>query len=483
MHRDRLTKRLLGFFVAVVLVEVIALHAYVSVRLSEYSTAKTVDRLVSNAQLIKGMYDAGALASPSDVLRDRLAVTARSIGTRLTVVDASGTVMLDTESDFRKMENHANRPEIAEALKGRTGLGKRESKTLGVKMQYIALPLVDTMATVRGAIRVSIPQATIAHERAILQQSVLLGAVFTVLLGVVCGYLVSAHITKPILRMKDAARAFAAGDLHEPVVVTNKDELGELAEALNHMAEELRVQIEELRKMDRMKTDFVANVSHELKTPLTSIKGFVETLEDGAIADPAHARRFLAIIGRNAERLSRIVDDLLSLCVLEGKKEGEKIEPELFDFAELADDAVAAIRKQASEKKQVLTISKSDGVFALMADKMRIEQVLVNLLANAVKYTPEGGVVIVELTAGLRDIRCSVVDTGIGIAKEHQVRVFERFYRVDKARSREMGGTGLGLSIVKHIVSAHHGEITLESEPGKGTRVTVTLPKNQAPRQ
>jgi len=480
MLKDRLTKRLLGFFVAIVLLEVFALSAYISVRLSEYSVAKTVDRLKSNAILVKGMFDTTDLVVPSDALRERLIATARAIETRVTLVAANGVVVLDSEHDYRTMENHAGRPEVAAALKGTVGVGQRESNTIGVKMEYIAVPLLDAVGTVRGALRVAIPLAAIAHEKHILQQAILLGTLFTVLLGIVAGYLISRHITRPILRMKEAATRYAAGDLSEPIVVTNNDELGELATSLNHMAGEIKERIEALRKMDRIKTDFVANVSHELKTPLTSIKGFVETLEDGAMSDPAHARRFLAIIGRNAERLSRIVDDLLTLCVMEGKQDAEKLEPELFDLAELAEDAVLSMKKQATEKQQTLAFEKTDGVYALLADKMRIEQVLVNLIGNAVKYTPAGGTVTVSLAAELRNVIFAVTDTGIGIPKEHQPRVFERFYRVDKARSREMGGTGLGLSIVKHIVNAHKGEIVLVSEPGKGTTVTVTLPKNTA---
>jgi two-component system phosphate regulon sensor histidine kinase PhoR len=213
MLKDRLTKRLLGFFVAIVLLEVFALNAYISVRLSEYSVAKTVDRLKSNALLIKGTFDAPALLAPSGALRERLSSSSQEIKTRVTAVTADGTVVLDTEHDWRTMENHADRPEIAEALKGNVGESQRDSATIGVKMVYIAVPLSDATGTVQGALRVAIPLAAITHEKRILDQAILIGALFTVLLGIICGYLISRHITRPILRMKEAATRYAAGDL------------------------------------------------------------------------------------------------------------------------------------------------------------------------------------------------------------------------------------------------------------------------------
>jgi two-component system phosphate regulon sensor histidine kinase PhoR len=224
-----------------------------------------------------------------------------------------------------------------------------------------------------------------------------------------------------------------------------------------------------------MRTDFVANVSHELKTPLTSIKGFVETLEAGAINNRKNAKRFLSIIRKHTDRLGKIIDDLLSLSELELRK--DSIEKADLNLRSLVDEVVMGFGYAHEVKRQKLDVNSQDGDFRIKADRDKIEQVFVNLVDNAIKYTKEGGHITVSFCPQKEDITVIVEDNGVGIAKEHLDRVFERFYRVDKARSRELGGTGLGLSIAKHIILLHNGKISIESEPGRGTKVFVTLPR------
>jgi two-component system phosphate regulon sensor histidine kinase PhoR len=216
-------------------------------------------------------------------------------------------------------------------------------------------------------------------------------------------------------------------------------------------------------------------VSHELKTPLTSIKGFIETLEDGAIEDKQNARRFLFIIKKHTERLNYIINDLLSLTEIETGKSA--LEAGKIDIKGLLDEVVWGFGHALSMKKQKLNADYNGQDFNIKADKDKIEQVLVNLIDNAIKYTGQRGNIKVSLFEEKDSIMFTVEDNGIGIPKEHLDRIFERFYRVDKARSRELGGTGLGLSIVKHIVMLHGGHIDIDSEIGKGTKVTVILPK------
>jgi two-component system phosphate regulon sensor histidine kinase PhoR len=227
--------------------------------------------------------------------------------------------------------------------------------------------------------------------------------------------------------------------------------------------------------VDRVRSDFVANVSHELKTPLTSIRGFVETLEDGAINDKTNAARFLAIIKKHTQRLGNIIDDLLRLSELES---GGRIEMADLDLKGLIDEVVMGFGHALSAKGQKLEVTAT-GSFTIIGDRSKLEQVFVNLIDNAIKYTKQNGQIKVNLTEADGFIMVTVEDNGIGIPKEDVERVFERFYRVDKAHSREVGGTGLGLSIAKHIVLAHKGEICIDSESGKGTKVLVTLPKTQ----
>lgn len=237
--------------------------------------------------------------------------------------------------------------------------------------------------------------------------------------------------------------------------------------------------ITELRKLENVRTEFVANVSHELKTPLTSIKGFVETLKTGDIDDKQDEIRFLNIIEDEADRLYRLINDILCLSELEQKK-AKLINEEI--RVDEAVKAVLSVLKNQSEKKNIkLTMQVEEKLRNPFGDTDKFKQMLINLVDNSIKYTPENGIVRVEAynrinEAGQDRIIIKVTDNGIGIPKQHIPRLFERFYRVDKARSRNVGGTGLGLAIVKHIVILLNGEIEVDSEVGKGTEFRIILP-------
>jgi two-component system phosphate regulon sensor histidine kinase PhoR len=231
--------------------------------------------------------------------------------------------------------------------------------------------------------------------------------------------------------------------------------------------------VTELRRLETVRRDFVANVSHELRTPLASIRLMAETLQEGALSDPSVAQRFLGTIVTETDRLARIAQDLLVLSDAESRQP----ERERFNLTLLTEEVVNRYRPQAEKAQVRLTASVEAGI-EVEANHDQIEQVLVNLLDNAIKYTPAGG--SAHVTA-VRDARqeCATIhvrDTGIGILSEDLPRIFERFYRVDKARSRQSGGTGLGLSIVKHIIEAHGGTVVVDSEYNHGSTFTFTLP-------
>lgn len=227
-----------------------------------------------------------------------------------------------------------------------------------------------------------------------------------------------------------------------------------------------------IRKLEQMRTDFVANVSHELRTPLTAIKGFSETLLDGALDDPDYARKFLATIKNHAERLDGIVDDLMTLSRIElGDIRVEKVS---VSPAEAIDAAVMVLRDKANQKGLQLRSEVAEGDTVILADKNRLIQILLNLLDNAIKFTDAGSVTASFSIENGKPV-FAVRDTGVGIPKEHLDRVGERFYRVDAARSRELGGTGLGLAIVKHLVRAHGWELSIQSEPKRGTTVSIEV--------
>lgn len=228
------------------------------------------------------------------------------------------------------------------------------------------------------------------------------------------------------------------------------------------------------RQVEIMKTDFVANVSHELKTPLTSIKGFVETLLDGALDEQETAKHFLEIINDETDRLNRLINDLLSLSRIEAKQ--RELNRVSLDLEKLINETVSILSPQASEKDLAINVNIKHPLQAVEADEDMIGQVLINLIDNAVKYTHQGGEVNISAETQKDQVKVAVSDTGIGIPIESIPRLFERFYRVDKARSREMGGTGLGLAIVKHILELHNGKIEVESIVGKGSMFTFYLP-------
>lgn len=232
--------------------------------------------------------------------------------------------------------------------------------------------------------------------------------------------------------------------------------------------------ITELRRLEQVRREFVANVSHELRTPLTAIRGYVETLLHGALEEPANARRFLEVTHTHAERLSRLVDDLLQLSDIETGK--VILKPALVTLHEVAKGVLAIFENQAGQKR-LTVLNRVPPDLRVVADRDRLSQILVNLVDNSVKFTPEGGEIALGAGRGQGNlVEVWVRDTGIGIPSVDLPRITERFYRVDKARSRELGGTGLGLAIVKHLIQAHGGELRIESELGKGTTVRFALP-------
>jgi two-component system phosphate regulon sensor histidine kinase PhoR len=232
--------------------------------------------------------------------------------------------------------------------------------------------------------------------------------------------------------------------------------------------------ITEIKRLERMRKDFVANVSHELRTPLAAIQGYLETLVDGGLENREEAREFLAILQKHTDRMTNIVRDLLQLSRIESGL--DPIRPARIDLREAVDRNLLLLKPLAEKKGQTFTVSVLSDL-SLQADPEKLNQVLINLLDNAIKYTPEGGGIAVTASEGGGAVQIEIRDSGIGIPREDLSRIFERFYRVDRTRSRELGGTGLGLSIVKHIVEAHGGKITVESELGKGSRFILTFPR------
>jgi len=506
-------------------------------------------------------------------------------GARVTVVAVDGRVLADSAHDPTTMENHADRPEIQQALAEGRGQTVRFSETVNRDLAYLATPYRSEGAEL-VVLRLALPVARIDEALAEIRWR-LWGASLVILLvaGAVSLFL-SRAFSERVERLKQFSRRVAAGDFQPLTIERQGDELTELAQALNetaaHLDETIRSltdernrsaailssmaegvavvtnderilfcnqafcrslgleesagqdqpllevirqsdllevirqalatgevvsrevtvgvvlprsfaatagpvhangtagvvlvlhDISELRRLERVRRDFVANVSHEFKTPLTAIQGFAETLLGGALQDPQNSRRFLGIIREHAARLARLTDDLLKLSQAEAGRLELEMHP--FSVGGLIDACLETTRLKAEEKNLALTADYPPDLPLVRGDQACLREALQNLLDNAVQYTPPEGGVMVRAALVDGQLSIAVTDTGIGIPQADQERIFERFYRVDAARSREVGGTGLGLSIAKHLVEAHGGRIRVESEVGRGSTFTLLLP-------
>lgn len=492
---------------------------------------------------------------------------------RVTYISSAGKVLGDTNKDYKDLDSHFNREEITEAREKGFGTSIRYSESTGENMLYYAtkLPSGDFIRS-----SVSIQNGIVKTENYIKYYFIIIALVIFV--SIILSYRVSYILIKPIKELQFVTSRVAKGDLDRRVQILTDDEIGQLGETFNYMADQLKATINDalgkqnrveailksmesgviavdknynvllinpyaqkifninrdvigenvlyilkdeeliniikersedyvekeiynpneriirirtadiingsevigivaviqditdIRKLENMRSQFVANVSHELKTPLTSIKGFAETLKD--VDDAATRDKFLDIINEEAERLTRLINDILILSDLENIKEGV-FEP--INVKSSIENITAMIKKSADDKNIKLEYSIDKNIF-VYGNKDRFKQMLLNLVDNAVKYTDNGGNVGVSAKENEKNCIIEVTDNGIGIDKKHLGRLFERFYRVDKARSRARGGTGLGLAIVKHIVLSMNGSISVESEVSKGSKFIVKLP-------
>ena len=304
----------------------------------------------------------------------------------------------------------------------------------------------------------------------IIARALLIGLIISVLLSLL---LAKAMVT-PIQNLTRAAERVAAGDFSQKPNSDAHDEIGVLTRTFNGMAGQLEKTLDDLKKSETMRREFVANVSHELRTPITSIRSYAETLQDANNLPKKTEQEFIGVIVKESDRMTKIVQDLLMLSRFDTGNIEFKFER--FSFEQSIHDVYNAMLLEAQKRNHRFSLEFKTPVPDIIGDEARIEQVLINMVSNSIKYTRNGG--IIAITAGRKDdiVWVSVRDNGIGIPKEDLDKVFDRFYRVDKARSRESGGTGLGLSIAKEIVNRHNGTITLTSREGNGTIFTISLP-------
>ena len=563
----RLPARLLLGALVVVGALALVLTIDVDQKLAERLTAEATAGLAREARLVASEWttkrDAESLA-----LR-----TAEASGHRVTLIDSTGRVIGDSE--FRglarlQLENHAGRPEVVQAREQGIGSSRRRSPSAGDYELYVAV------RAPHGTARVSLPTTSLDAIIASAKRDVAVASAVAMLGALVLAGLFGRHVSRPVRDLRDVARALAEGDFSRRPALAAPGEVGELADAVHRLAEQLATRVEalraeevlvrelaeslnegifavdarrqvvrineigrallsrreplpfpadilpreralrdalagalagetvrdveasiagrtfsisarpvdrggavvalldltRLRRLETVRRDFVSNVSHELKTPLTVVRGFAETLvhDDPEVST---RRRFADAILANTRRMQRIVDDLLDLSRIESG--GWVPQPIETDVASAAADALLAARPAAEAKAVSLATDLAADATTCFADPTALRQILGNLVDNAVRHTARGGVTVFSNRQG-DIVTVGVRDTGSGMSAEHLPRIFERFYRVDPARSRDEGGTGLGLAIVKHLVEAHGGRVRAESTVGSGTTIAATFP-------
>lgn len=368
---------------------------------------------------------------------------------RITVVDADGQVIYDTNTDINTLDNHRDRPEIADAFDSGKGQSIRTSSTINSSNYYYAIRLSDGRV-----LRVAKETSSIVNIFTQVLPVIMLIIIVLSILSFYVSHYLTRSLVKPIEQM-------ASNLDHLEYVDTYKE--------LEPFINLIREQHEDILNAARMRQEFTANVSHELKTPLTSISGYSELIENG-MAGEENVARFAGEIRQSAGRLISLINDIIELAELDGNKDNKIV----FEDVNLYEIAVTTIHmlSPVAEKRNI-HFRLSGDEYVVKGNKDMLEEVTYNLCDNAIRYNNDGGNIWIEIDA--KNHTMSVRDDGIGISEENKARVFERFFRVDKSRSKKTGGTGLGLAIVKHIVELHDARIILESEEGEGTCITVVF--------
>ena len=562
---------------------------YLSGALDRFLTEREEDHLAVRAQLVARDAARATLALDDqagwDALADELGTAAQA---RVTLVARDGTVLGDSKlpvAEVPRLENHAGREEIRDALAKGRGTAIRFSTTLGRRMMYVAVAFPPPPAAATGVARVAIPLTTVDEAIGGMRWLLVVASLLALFAAVILSSVAAVWSGRNVRHVTTVARKMAAGDLSVRTRATGKDEAAELGRTLDALAENLSrtiadlqgerdllqgvlqgmsegvllldgegrvalvnpalresllleadvtgkllleavrhaglrelldaartatqpmsgelevaglrprrllvhartlpdrpggllavfVDVTDVRRLETIRRDFVANVSHELRTPIAAVRSAAETLRGAVEHDPAAVARFAEMIERNAERLQHLVDDLLDLSRIESREYHPNLEP--LDATPAVQRVVETFRERAQGRGLSLASSLPPDLPRVRADRRALDQVLTNLIDNAVKYASPGASVTVGIAIEGERIRISVADTGPGIDPQHLPRLFERFYRVDTGRSRELGGTGLGLSIVKHLVEAMGGSVGVDSAPGAGSTFSFTLPR------
>lgn len=388
---------------------------------------------------------------------------------RITIIDNDGSVLADSETgNPETMENHKNRKEVKEAFQNGFGTKVRNSSTIKGSMMYAAY----CSPTQHKVIRISIHHDVITDLMKMMVPSIAISLLLALSVAGVLTNKFAASVTKPILEISHKLEGIYDEKIDFNFPHYQYDELNIIARTTTDMSKSVQDYIRKLEKEKTIRQEFFSNASHELKTPLTAIRGYAELLQSGMASDTQMQKEFLGRIHSEVEEMTSLINDILMISRLETKE----LMPtkEILCVKSVAEEVKKTLKPLADENNVSLEIHCCDE-FVYM-DRSHLQGILSNLMGNAVKYNRPGGFVQTDITMDSTSLSIRVEDSGIGIAKEDQKRIFERFYRVDKGRSKRIAGTGLGLSIVKHVTEFYDGCVSVESQSGVGSTFLVQLP-------
>jgi two-component system, OmpR family, phosphate regulon sensor histidine kinase PhoR len=475
----KIRTKLTILFIALSLGIIAAAGTFTTLTVEKYFHNRILNELKTQANEIEYML---SVSHGKETNRyDRLQELAHIANLRLTLIDKKGIVLFESNlesAQMQLMENHLSRPEIQGAMQNGTGTDTRHSATLNIDMLYYAKKITypfpeDNPFHDAFIFRVGIPLTQINVAMDEIQTNVIIASIIVLIIVVSLSFILSRKLAAPLQEMDLIAAEIRRGNLDMRMPIYSNDEIGKLGETLNSMIEKLNEDIVKLKKLERVRTEFLGNVSHELRTPIFAVQGMLETLEQGAIDDKEVSKEFIERALANTKRLNSLLSDLIEISRIET---GDmKMSFRYFALDEFLHSIISDMTPAAEQKKITLHYERQERKIDVYGDRERLKQVMINLIDNALKYTPSGGSVAITYQADDSTAIISVKDTGVGISSEHLPRIFERFYRVDRERSRDAGGTGLGLAIVKHIVEAHGSKVEVQSDAGKGSTFSFAL--------
>ena len=462
----RIQYRLLAIIISIGLIGIITPILYTNSLALDQAQEGILDKLRSHANTILVYSD----LSKKDTFQGLATEYSDASSLRVTFIAANGTVIGESylpSNQLSQMDNHIERPEVLAAQEFGEGFSTRYSNTLKTEFIYFAKK-VDQNHHGFKYVRMAQSLKSVKDVASTYREFYFLIIGFMVIVIIIAWFLLKNWLTDPIQELTQAADDISNGDLSRRINInTGGVEIDDLATNMNQMAMTLDQDFRRIKRMEKVRSEFLGNVTHELKTPISSISGYIETLLEGAIKDENVNISFLERALENVQRLEELVTDLVEISRIET---GElKMNYDYFNIYNLLKDIHKDAQQRNSNKKNIkINLEVPDKKLFVYGDKGRLEQVIDNLLSNSMRYTDQGHIRIKVLRRD-NELVFSIIDTGIGISRKSINRIFERFYRADKARDRRKGGTGLGLAISKHIIEAHGSNIYVDSLEGKGS--------------